>query len=303
MPYFFTWRKERCTELAEKYGSRFIDGTYILHKYDGMRMFISNVKNKEEQCVVVASPFQISLFQMSRGERTHPLRFPHRRKYGLANASLVFYDYETSSLDIPSLQILQVAAKRLEPNGEMEHMMLYFKHPEFEISPEASKVNGLTEDDWRLKYAMMAPHAHEVFRQFILPKGNRPVFLIAQNGYRFDHLILLRDFPDLPTMISFADTIPIAKRVLPKLPNRKMGTIVDHLAIAPEEIMKGVERCWDWDSIFEPYRGLAPEGVTPESFAEMCAKAHDSTFDTEALFRAFMRMKQVAGRAFGIYEF
>lgn len=65
---------------------------------------------------------------------------------------LVFIDFETSGLDPRQHEIIEAAAVRTDANCTIEkgsfELRCHMKHPE-RASPEALKVNGYNEKDWR----------------------------------------------------------------------------------------------------------------------------------------------------------
>ncbi len=95
--------------------------------------------------------------------------------------------------------------------------------PGVSIPPDASAVNGITDDMLRGK-----PPIAEVLGEFADFCGELP--LVAHNA-PFDFKFLLDDIKShrapAPKGVVF-DTLPLARKIFPGLPNYRLGTLVRH---------------------------------------------------------------------------
>lgn len=96
-------------------------------------------------------------------------------------------------------------------------------NPGCPVPPEASAVNGITDDMLRGK-----PRITDVLGEFADFCGDLP--LVAHNA-PFDFKFLLEDIKlhrlSAPKGVVL-DTLPLARRIFPGLPNYKLGTLVRH---------------------------------------------------------------------------
>jgi len=96
-------------------------------------------------------------------------------------------------------------------------------NPGIPIPPDASAVNGITDDMLRGK-----PRIEDVLGDFAAFCGDLP--LVAHNA-PFDYKFLLEDVKlhksASPTGVVL-DTLPLARKVFPGLPNYKLWTLVRH---------------------------------------------------------------------------
>jgi len=111
----------------------------------------------------------------------------------------VFFDLETTGLDVKHDEILQLAAWC--PEREEEFMEFMIPSPNKEINREASRVNGFTMS-WNQLYRngqiirnpLTQEEGIESFFDFltdIYENSYRSVHLIAHNGMQFDMPLLL----------------------------------------------------------------------------------------------------------------
>lgn len=114
-----------------------------------------------------------------------------------------YYDLETTGLDVRTERIIEISIQ----NGDRTlTSLINTKH---RISPDAQKVHGITTE--MLKDQPTFEEFIPKLCSFITQPVDVPVFLIAHNGNRFDHPLLLNEFcragHPLPTNIMFADSL------------------------------------------------------------------------------------------------
>ena len=110
-----------------------------------------------------------------------PLPFPIPLERPLA-----FLDLETTGLRIGSDRIIEMAVIQLSPNGDVTERVRRF-NPEIPISPEASRVHGITDEDVanELPFTSRARSLLEILE---------PCDLAGFNVRRFDLPMLLSEF-------------------------------------------------------------------------------------------------------------
>lgn len=141
----------------------------------------------------------------------------------------IAFDLETTGT-VPGVdQIVEIGAVRFV-NGQVDSIFSTLIDPRCPIPPGASAVNGITDD-------MLAgkPHIETLLESFSDFCGDD--YLIAHNA-PFDSQFLLADFKkhEFATPKGLVlDTLPISRKVIPGLPNYKLGTLVQHLKIPTSE--------------------------------------------------------------------
>lgn len=139
------------------------------------------------------------------------------------------FDLETTGFIAGIDQIVEIGAVKYI-NGEVDSVFSTLIDPEKPMPEAASRVNGITDD-------MLAgkPKIHEVLEPFAEFCGDDVI--VAHNAM-FDYQFLVADInkyeAKAPTGL-ILDTFGIAKKILPGLPNYKLGTLVQHLGIEASE--------------------------------------------------------------------
>lgn len=134
----------------------------------------------------------------------------------------IAFDLETTGTRPSTDMIIEVGAVRFEgktPQAGFSALV----DPGIPIPPDASAVNGIRDDMVRGK-----PGIAEILADFAAFCGDLP--LVAHNA-PFDYKFLLADVklhraPAPPGIV--LDTLPLARRIFPGLPNYKLGTLVRH---------------------------------------------------------------------------
>ncbi|MFN7728836.1 MAG: PolC-type DNA polymerase III [Bdellovibrio sp.] len=137
----------------------------------------------------------------------------------------VAFDLETTGT-VPGVnQIIEVGAVRFV-DGQVEAVYSTLIDPKVPIPPGASAVNGISND-------MVAgkPTVDAILQSFTDFCGSDP--MVAHNA-PFDAQFLIADYKRFefgtPRGV-ILDTLPIARKIFPGLPNYKLGTLVQHLKI------------------------------------------------------------------------
>lgn len=137
----------------------------------------------------------------------------------------IAFDLETTGF-LPGVdQIVEIGAVRFN-NGVVEAVFSTLVDPKRDIPEAASKVNGITND-------MLAgkPTVDTLLEPFAEFCGDD--IIIAHNA-NFDAQFLTADITKFESSAAtnvIIDTLSMARKVLPGLPNYKLGTLVQHFGI------------------------------------------------------------------------
>lgn len=137
----------------------------------------------------------------------------------------IAFDLETTGI-VPGVdQIVEIGAIRYF-NGTPEATFSTLINPRRSIPPQASAVNGITDD-----MLVGKPFIEDLLASFAEFCGEAP--LVAHNA-PFDAQFLTADIKKFESEAPkgvILDTLPISRKVFPGLANYKLGTIVEHLKI------------------------------------------------------------------------
>lgn len=132
----------------------------------------------------------------------------------MKNETLIFYDCETTGLNVEKDLIIELAACRAD-SEETFSSFIFINEP---IPQEASQIHGITNEEIK-----DAPIFSEVFLQFKEFCGNN--VLVAHNNNSFDYPILknecLRHNLEFPQW-TFLDSLKWAKKYCPHLPRHSL---------------------------------------------------------------------------------
>jgi len=134
----------------------------------------------------------------------------------------VAFDLETTGIKPKESMIVEIGAVLFDGDRAVKGYGTLID-PGMPIPPDASAVNGITDDMVRGK-----PRIADVLAEFANFCGELP--LVAHNA-PFDFKFLLKDI-NLHRAAApkggVLDTLPLARRIFPGLPNYKLGTLVRH---------------------------------------------------------------------------
>lgn len=141
----------------------------------------------------------------------------------------IAFDLETTGTVPGADAIAEIGAIRFI-NGTVDSMFCTLVNPGRPMPPGATAVNGITDEMLRDK-----PRIEEVLPAFA--EFCADDILVAHNA-PFDAQFLISDIKKYETAAPrgiVLDTLPIAKKVLPGLPNYKLGTLIQHLKISTQD--------------------------------------------------------------------
>lgn len=147
----------------------------------------------------------------------------------------IAFDLETTGF-VPDVdRIVEIGAVRFE-NGQPEALFSTLVNPGMDIPQAASKVNGITNEMVKGK-----PCIESLLKPFAEFCGKD--FIVAHNA-SFDAQFLTAD---IKKYISPApqgvvlDTLPLARKIYPGLPNYKLGTLIQYLGIKVTQLHRAEE--------------------------------------------------------------
>lgn len=147
----------------------------------------------------------------------------------------IAFDLETTGT-VPGVdQIVEIGAVRFV-NGEPEAIFATLVDPRRPIPPGASAVNGISDDMVKGK-----PTIETLLESFAEFCGDD--ILVAHNA-PFDAQFLTSDIKKHEAVAPrglIIDTLPLARKVFPGLPNYKLGTLVQHLKIPSSDFHRAEE--------------------------------------------------------------
>jgi len=147
----------------------------------------------------------------------------------------IAFDLETTGT-VPGVdRIVEIGAVRFR-NGSPDAIFSTLIDPLRPIPPGASAVNGITNDMVAGKPSIDT--LLEPFSEFC-----EELALVAHNA-PFDAQFLISDIKKFESRAPkgiILDTLPIARKVLPGLPNYKLGTLVQHLKIPTTDFHRAEE--------------------------------------------------------------
>lgn len=149
----------------------------------------------------------------------------------------VIFDIETSGFKKECCDILEISALKVI-NGEIADTFSTLIKPKNRLSPEAMRVNGITYD--MVKDAPNIGYALGNFLEFI---ANNPLFgynVGFDKGFVNYNLVKLGQ-KELTNEI--IDVLPIAKKLLPHLPNHKQTTIANFFNIKTQGAHRALNDC------------------------------------------------------------
>lgn len=171
----------------------------------------------------------------------------------------IAFDIETTGTVPGADQIVEIGAVRFI-NNQPEAVFATLIDPKRSIPPGASAVNGITDDMVKGK-----PTIETILASFAEFCGDDP--LVAHNA-PFDSQFLTSDIKKFETEAPrgvILDTLPIARKVFPGLPNYKLGTLVQHLKIPTTDFHRAEEDATYCGYLFvEMVKRISVNGKLPE---------------------------------------
>lgn len=169
----------------------------------------------------------------------------------------IAFDLETTGTVAGVDRIVEIGAVRFQgahPTGVFSTLV----DPQRSIPPGASKVNGITDD-------MVAgkPIIEDLLDSFADFCEDLPV--VAHNA-PFDSQFFIADIKKFESKAPrgiILDTLPMARKVFPGLPNYRLGTLVQHVGIKATNFHRAEEDASYCGQLFYKMVEKISPGVTP----------------------------------------
>ncbi len=147
--------------------------------------------------------------------------------------TIVVYDTETTGLDLGESQVIQIAAIKMEPNGNITDKMDTYVIPTVPITKGALATHHITMEKI-LAEGIDAKEALQRFSRFA-----DGAVLVGHNSIRFDLPLIQRQLRDLGlpelNIRGHYDTMMIAKQFIPQSKNYKLDTLIKPFGIVNED--------------------------------------------------------------------
>lgn len=170
----------------------------------------------------------------------------------------IAFDLETTGT-VPGVdRIVEIGAVRFE-EGRVVAVFSTLIDPQIPIPPGATAVNGITNQ-------MVAgkPLVETVLESLTEFCKQDP--LVAHNA-PFDAQFLISDYKKYEMQTpsgTILDTLPIARKIFPGLPNYKLGTLVQHLKIPSSDFHRAEEDATYCGNLFlEMLKRISVNGQSP----------------------------------------
>lgn len=146
-----------------------------------------------------------------------------------APTDYVAFDLETTGLHPESNEIIEIGAVKVQ-NGQIVSSFQQLVKPSNPVPPQASKVNHITNT-----LLKDSPTIVEVLPRFLEFIKDVPVLIAHNANFDAGFLCAAADHNALTINHSYVDSLEIAKEAWPDLPNKKLGTVADHIGVVNQQ--------------------------------------------------------------------
>lgn len=135
-------------------------------------------------------------------------------------------DLETTGLDPQASEVLELAAVRVDADGTITGEFSMLVRPSVPVPARITELTGITQSDVDREGRSLA----DAMRAFTAFLGARPVFF---HNAPFDQGFLAQAGARSGVQFTNAvyDTLPLARRAWPSLPNHKLPTVAQHVDV------------------------------------------------------------------------
>jgi len=163
-------------------------------------------------------------------------------------ADYVVFDFETTGLNpFDGDRIIEMSAVRVI-NHKVVEKFATLVNPEQPISPEATAVNGITDD-----MVEDAPKMKEALTEFIDFIGDD--ILVGHNIKSFDMNFLkiecMLQFDGKVPDNDYIDTVLIARHCMPELAHRNLTVLAEHFGLSSEGAHRALADCLMNQKVYE----------------------------------------------------
>jgi len=146
----------------------------------------------------------------------------------MQKSNLIIFDFETTGLDPFKDEIIEIAAEKIKPDGELIENFYGLINPTIEVSYGAEQTHGITHE--HLEAEGKEPKIIiPAFKEFI----GQDV-LVGHNIARFDLLFLKQHLEKLKLeelKNKYIDTLYMARQLLKGMPDYKLTTLASFFRI------------------------------------------------------------------------
>ena len=150
----------------------------------------------------------------------------------------VLFDLETTGLSPDTDAIIEISALKVD-GGEVIDEFSTLVDPGFHIPYMASSINGITDD-----MVTGSPKIDQALRDFVAFAGDS--ILVGHNIRNFDLRFIQRDAMNIlgkPIPNEYVDTLAVARRCLPELSSRSLGSLAYHYGISYDGAHRALADC------------------------------------------------------------
>jgi len=161
------------------------------------------------------------------------------------NANIfVAIDVETTGLSPVANELIEISAIKYDGQQKIDTFSTLIK-PKARIPFHITNITGITND-----MVEDSPEVEEVMPKLIEFIGDNPI--VAHNA-NFDYKFIQSYSNNSFTKNTLIDTVAIGRKLYPKLPNHKLGTIAKHIGITEEGFHRAEFDCECCAKIYMKY--------------------------------------------------
>lgn len=166
------------------------------------------------------------------------------QKQTTENNIFVAIDVETTGLSPITNELIEVSAIKYDGNKKIDSFTTLIK-PKERIPYYITNITGITNE-----MVEDSPFVEEIMPGLIEFIGNSPI--VAHNA-NFDYKFIQNYSKNAFSKNTIIDTVQIGRKLYPKLPNHKLGTIAKHIGITEDGFHRAEFDCECCAKIYMEY--------------------------------------------------
>lgn len=156
----------------------------------------------------------------------------------------VAIDVETTGLSPVANELIEISAIKYNGNKKIDTFTTLIK-PKVKIPYYITNITGITNE-----MVEESPYVEEVMPKLVEFIGDSPI--VAHNA-NFDYKFIQNYSKNSFSKNTLIDTVQIGRRLYPKLPNHKLGTIAKHIGITEDGFHRAEFDCECCAKIYMEY--------------------------------------------------